>query len=516
MDAEGATSVSESELSAAPVNYGSVLEAIKGGRAVFYVEDEADIGALQERGFAAFSCAGGRKDWRPDFGLYVTGCQRAIVIAVSGNGSLSHGKTVRQSFEGHARQSVLIELPCPASEWFSRGKGAKDLKELVREAVRAQIDTNPIEAETAVHMANDESVGPGWVVPGYIAAGLTILGGDPKVGKSLWSLATCLAITRGRRWMGAVECNRQKVLYLSLEDPRWTLKERIINMSDGDIPANLLLKQEFPRMGQKGWDTLALQLQVDPAIKLVIIDTYSKIHPGEQGGTAYSNDKRIGDELQGIAKRAGVALVILHHLVKHKSEKDPWSNFTGSMGITGSADNMLMIEKTESNKGLFRMRGRSIPDETHAILQNPLSGEWFFANSADAVRMSREELDTMDYVRTVKIASPAKMALDLRLDRQVCKMRLWKLGKRGLLVSEGGEYKCGHIKHLEAVVNAVSPEPIPVHHQPFTVSDLSFTEAKECLKCGGACDAAVLYCAVCCEAKALAAEKVRSINELFV
>lgn len=65
-----------------------------------------------------------------------------------------------------------------------------------------------------------------WIVPGLIPAGMTLLAGRPKAGKSWISLQVSKAVTSGGEIFGEkVECG--KVLYLALEDNDRRLKKRM-------------------------------------------------------------------------------------------------------------------------------------------------------------------------------------------------------------------------------------------------------------------------------------------------
>ena len=57
-----------------------------------------------------------------------------------------------------------------------------------------------------------------YVVNGYIAEGLTILAGRPKLGKSWACLDISIAVSTGGVAFGAVDCEAGDVLYAALED----------------------------------------------------------------------------------------------------------------------------------------------------------------------------------------------------------------------------------------------------------------------------------------------------------
>src|SRR5215207_4636708 len=66
-----------------------------------------------------------------------------------------------------------------------------------------------------------------YVVPGYIAEGLTLLAGPPKLGKSWLVLDAGLALATGGTCLGGLVCEQGDVLYLALEDKERRLQGRI-------------------------------------------------------------------------------------------------------------------------------------------------------------------------------------------------------------------------------------------------------------------------------------------------
>src|SRR5690606_9347077 len=65
-----------------------------------------------------------------------------------------------------------------------------------------------------------------YVVPGYVAEGLTILGGRPKLGKSWLALDWVIAVASGGQSLG-VKCEQGDSFYLALEDNQRRLQDRL-------------------------------------------------------------------------------------------------------------------------------------------------------------------------------------------------------------------------------------------------------------------------------------------------
>lgn len=57
-----------------------------------------------------------------------------------------------------------------------------------------------------------------YVVPGFIAEGLTLLAGKSKIGKSWLILGTAIAVASGGYAFGSIKVDEGDVLYLALED----------------------------------------------------------------------------------------------------------------------------------------------------------------------------------------------------------------------------------------------------------------------------------------------------------
>jgi RecA-family ATPase len=66
-----------------------------------------------------------------------------------------------------------------------------------------------------------------WAVPGVVPAGVTLLVGAPKMGKSWLALELALGIATGRPVLGDIEVEQGGVLYLALEDNRRRLQTRL-------------------------------------------------------------------------------------------------------------------------------------------------------------------------------------------------------------------------------------------------------------------------------------------------
>ncbi len=65
-----------------------------------------------------------------------------------------------------------------------------------------------------------------YIIPNLLPAGLAILGGDPKIGKSYLALQIAIAVGSGGEIFGE-EVDKSPVLYVAYEDTFRRLKERV-------------------------------------------------------------------------------------------------------------------------------------------------------------------------------------------------------------------------------------------------------------------------------------------------
>ncbi|HSH80063.1 MAG TPA: AAA family ATPase, partial [Herpetosiphonaceae bacterium] len=72
-----------------------------------------------------------------------------------------------------------------------------------------------------------------WAVPGIVPAGLTILAGAPKMGKSWLCFDLAIGIAQGGSVLGGVEVEQGSVLYLALEDNERRLRQRLDKLLEG-------------------------------------------------------------------------------------------------------------------------------------------------------------------------------------------------------------------------------------------------------------------------------------------
>lgn len=323
-----------------------------------------------------------------------------------------------------------------------------------------------------------------YVVPGYIAEGATILAGRPKLGKSWLMLDVGLAVARGGSCLGDIRCDEGDVLYLALEDNERRLQSRItklIGACGNDWPARFYYSTEWPRSEDGGLENVRVWLKAREKPRLVVVDVLAAFRsPRKREDTLYEGDYAAVKELQRIASEMEVAIVIVHHLRKSAAEIDPFEKVSGTLGLSGAADTVLVLDRDGNGATLYG-RGRDIEEIETAVDFDQRTCRWRILGNATDVRRTDERRAILFVLSEADEPLPPKEimieaeltnrnALDILLHKMVKAGEVTKAG-RGLYwhpekgpppgKNEKKQRTRGKRTHKDDVSNAPESEPSP-------------------------------------------------------
>jgi hypothetical protein len=156
------------------------------------------------------------------------------------------------------------------------------------------------------------------------------------------------------------------VLYLALEDGQRRGQQRLLAALAGrTMPRGRLEVQWAARpIGAGLEEDVADWLDGHPDAVLVAIDTLGKVRPAGDGRrNAYEVDVAAMNELQNLFRDRPVGLVIVHHARKESTD-DFLASVSGTYGITGSADTIVVIRRKRNEAfGTIHVTGRDVADE---------------------------------------------------------------------------------------------------------------------------------------------------------
>lgn len=314
-----------------------------------------------------------------------------------------------------------------------------------------------------------------YVVPGYIAEGLTLLAGKPKIGKSWMVLDIALAVASGGVCLGNVPCEQGDVLYLALEDNMRRLQSRLHKLWEyenlaGDIPVpdRLFFSTEWKRAGEGGVEDIREWIDEHPAARLVVVDVLAMFKATSRGRdqTLYESDYGALKDLQSLAMETGVAIVVVHHTRKSGSESgDPFEKVSGTLGLSGAADTTIILDRDQNGCTLYG-RGRDIEEIETAVMFDKPTCRWSALGKAADVRRTDERAVILDLLADNRPdnqdepegMSPADIADALGLRRNNVKQLLFKMAKAGEVTKVGKKGRYCHPDHVGYRPDPMTPD----------------------------------------------------------
>jgi len=278
------------------------------------------------------------------------------------------------------------------------------------------------------------------IVPGLIPEGVTIVAGKPKIGKSFLALDICMAVAGDRFVLGETKPVQGDALYLALEDNERRLKKRIDKIvQTGGAPERLELHTEWKRMDGGGLEDIEAWCKSAKEPRLIWIDTLAKIRPlAGRNEQAYAADYRAIEGLQKLSGQYQVGVVLNHHLRKASSEDDAFDDVSGTLGLTGAADTIIVMKRQAGMVKVY-VRGRDIEEAEFAAEFNKSSCRWRLVGGAEDVFRSQERQAILAVLKEAvrPMSVPEIMAATDRSDRHAISNLLYKMEKAGEIEHAG-------------------------------------------------------------------------------
>lgn len=196
------------------------------------------------------------------------------------------------------------------------------------------------------------------IEPILIRTGLTELHGEPKSGKSCFSLLLAICAATGHAIPGEfiTLTGTRNVLYLAFEDGPRRLKRRTLDYLTGlgisDYPANLILwsKPDID-VGTPGGVSALRAAMVKFKIDITVIDTLSHVHRAEENDAGQM--KTVMATLTRLARQTNSGIIYVHHSGKGSGAGEKARSAVykgrGSSAIVAAADVVLDWGRPENN-----------------------------------------------------------------------------------------------------------------------------------------------------------------------
>ena len=288
-----------------------------------------------------------------------------------------------------------------------------------------------------------------YVVPGYVAEGLTLLAGSPKIGKTWMALGLGVAVASGQPAFGSIPVTQGDVLYLALEDNPRRLRRRMVTMGIATPPERLTFCTEWPSLDEGCVEEIAEWIASVDRPTLIVIDVLTKVRPDSNGkDAAYDADYRTLTGLQLLAGAHGLAIVVVHHTRKMEAD-DPFDSVSGTRGLTGAADTVLVLKRdTGTPRTILYGRGRDVEEIETALEFNRDNGRWGIVGAAHEVGRTDERQEIIDTLKGSEgPLSPQEVSDLTGKSRTAIRQTLTRMAAAGEIVKQGyGRYTC-HTGH---------------------------------------------------------------------
>ena len=163
--------------------------------------------------------------------------------------------------------------------------------------------------------------------------------------------------------------------------------------------------------------------------------------PKRRDESSYDADYNAVKELRALANEHGIAIVLVHHLRKQEAD-DAFDTISGTLGLTGAPDTILVLKRDSSGGIVLHGRGRDLIEIEKAMTFNPDSCTWTIAGEIGEVRASNARKDILAAMRDIELpASPADIAAGANMKRENVKKLLAKMMDDGIIKkSDYGKY----------------------------------------------------------------------------
>jgi putative DNA primase/helicase len=313
---------------------------------VFIVEGEKDADRLASLGLVATTNAGGAGKWRDEFSEFLRG-RSVVIIPDNDEPGHEHAAKVARSLQGVASSVRLLGLPNlppkgDVSDWLDAG-GLVDELLVLAEAAPLYGQGKPADpALQIIRMADVLAEVVRWLWYPYIALGkLTILEGDPGLGKSWLMCAIAAAVSLGRGLPGADPSEPGNVLMLSAEDGLGdTLRPRL-DAVEADVSKVFALNEPLTFDASGLLRLEAALIELSP--QLAIIDPLFAFTGGQIDIHKANQCRAVSAPLAAIADRQGCALVAVRHLGKSRGGGHALNAGIGSIDFAAAARSVLLV-----------------------------------------------------------------------------------------------------------------------------------------------------------------------------
>jgi len=254
---------------------------------------------------------------------------------------------------------------------------------------------------TADELLAREFPEPTWAIPDLLPAGLAILAGRSKVGKSWLTLQIACAVGCGGHALGR-SVDAERVLYIALEDNGATVQDRMRKQRwPPGVSVDFLHQDNADALGDLAQDGLSSLTQHIRArgYRLVIVDTLSRSLRGDQNDAETMT--AVLSPLQRLALAQDCAIVFIDHHNKGPAS-DRVCDILGSTAKGAVADTIWALYREKGKSGArLAITGRRVREQELELAWDPLCWCWQCQGETNKVQINDTREAILAYLFTV-------------------------------------------------------------------------------------------------------------------
>jgi len=278
-----------------------------------------------------------------------------------------------------------------------------------------------------------------WAVEPILPAGLSILAGRPKTGKSILALNLALSVAHGANAFQRddLKVEAGSVLYCALEDSYRRLQSRLPGMLEQmGLPSSdkLDLAVHLHPL-PLGLQQIENWLKRKPDARLVVVDVFARVKDHtSRSGTLYDMEYSSLGQVQQFAQQANLALLLIHHTRKSSAGQDPFDEFSGSTAITGAADTCLMLKLQPEGDAILQVKGRDVEEQEWALRFDTEHLVWSYTGPVIRRQAAPRQEEIIQLLRAVDSPLTVKsLSQSMDLKPNALHQSLYRMKEKGIL-----------------------------------------------------------------------------------
>jgi hypothetical protein len=337
----------------------AVQEAVARGDLIYVTEGEKAADALVKLGVCATCTPGGagKSHKTPSLASTLRGA-RVVLLPDNDEPGRKQAAEIAATLQGVASSVAVVALPgLPEKgdpfDWIAAGGTRESLEKLTTDSTREKPKAGSPVYRVLADVVPEEVR---WLSPGRIPLGkITIVEGDPGLGKTMAMGDLAARVTRGEGLPGDPAIQASDVVILTGEDGVSDTIHPRLEAAGADMRRVKVMEGVYRDDGQGEGivlprDVGAVQQLVEmTAAKLVIVDVLNAFLDSSVDSYKDHDIRRALLPFKVMAEVTGAAVVLLRHLKKSGGSRAVAAG-GGSMGIGGAARSVLLVGQDPADR----------------------------------------------------------------------------------------------------------------------------------------------------------------------